>query len=333
VKIFFRILQLALLSSPLLFFGEKIDAVYTWVDGNDPEWQKKKEYWLNLFNSKKNLPKKSISSWRWNNHDELKYSLRSLYKHAPFINHIYIVTMGQRPSWLKPHSNITIVDHKDIFLYPEHLPTFNSQAIESHLHRIPGLCEKYLYLNDDFFFNQNVCPEDFFLKNGLVMEVFENKKLRLDRYPCRNPLTNQIFKGQIFLNKLFGEKTRNYPSHAPHPFKKSFVYRVEQNHPKLFYAASAEKFRDKEIPLTYGFLQHYGQEIGLYVQSDKKCFGVEISNSIDFNGYRLEALERKKGAFFYINDESTLFPLINEQLTIYLDRLFPQPAPWEFDYP
>ena len=46
-----------------------------------------------------------------------------------------------------PHSEIFRPDLKR----KGALPTFNSCAIESQLHRIPGLAECYLYLNDDFF--------------------------------------------------------------------------------------------------------------------------------------------------------------------------------------
>lgn len=43
-----------------------------------------------------------------------------------------------------------------------HLPTFSSPAIESHIHRIPGLSKKVLYLNDDVMFGQPVWPDDFY---------------------------------------------------------------------------------------------------------------------------------------------------------------------------
>ena len=36
------------------------------------------------------------------------------------------------------------------------LPTFNSQAIETMLHRIPGLRSPFIYLNDDFFIGQRL---------------------------------------------------------------------------------------------------------------------------------------------------------------------------------
>ena len=56
---------------------------------------------------------------------------------------------------------MTIVPHETIFVDREHLPTFNSRAIESHLHRIPGLSENFLYFNDDWAFTSDVCPDDF----------------------------------------------------------------------------------------------------------------------------------------------------------------------------
>ena len=83
--------------------------------------------------------------------------------HAPWIRHVYLVTAGQIPHWLNldtPH--LTVVTHEEIFPNKSDLPTFSSPAIEAHLHRIPGLSEKFLYLNDDVFFGQAVWPEDFY---------------------------------------------------------------------------------------------------------------------------------------------------------------------------
>jgi UDP-N-acetylglucosamine-lysosomal-enzyme len=53
---------------------------------------------------------------------------------------------------------------QDIFRNLSHLPTFNAQAIETHIHRIPGLAKSFLYMNDDFFFAQRVELEDFYTK-------------------------------------------------------------------------------------------------------------------------------------------------------------------------
>uniref|UniRef100_A0A6J0UAC7 N-acetylglucosamine-1-phosphotransferase subunits alpha/beta isoform X1 n=2 Tax=Pogona vitticeps TaxID=103695 RepID=A0A6J0UAC7_9SAUR len=104
-----------------------------------------------------------ISASRFEDNEELRYSLRSIERHAPWVRHIFIVTNGQIPSWLNlDNPRITIVTHQDIFQNLSHLPTFSSPAIESHIHRIAGLSQKFIYLNDDVMFGKDVWPDDFY---------------------------------------------------------------------------------------------------------------------------------------------------------------------------
>ena len=104
-----------------------------------------------------------ISASRFADNEELKYSLRSVEKHAPWVRKIFIVTNGQIPSWLNlDNPRLNIVTHEELFLNKSHLPTFSSPAIESHLHRIPGLSPKFIYLNDDVMFADDVWPDDFY---------------------------------------------------------------------------------------------------------------------------------------------------------------------------
>ncbi|KAK8386699.1 hypothetical protein O3P69_017869 [Scylla paramamosain] len=106
---------------------------------------------------------KEIDANRFEDNEELRYSLRSLEQYAPWVRRIFLVTNGQIPHWLNlDHPRLTIVTHQDIFPNASHLPTFSSPAIESHIHRIPGLSEHFLYLNDDVMLMQEVWPEDFF---------------------------------------------------------------------------------------------------------------------------------------------------------------------------
>nr|XP_056702939.1 N-acetylglucosamine-1-phosphotransferase subunits alpha/beta [Euleptes europaea] len=104
-----------------------------------------------------------ISASRFEDNEELRYSLRSIERHAPWVRHIFIVTNGQIPSWLNlDNPRITIVTHQEIFQNVSHLPSFSSPAIESHIHHIPGLSQKFVYLNDDVMFGKDVWPDDFF---------------------------------------------------------------------------------------------------------------------------------------------------------------------------
>ena len=72
--------------------------------------------------------------------NQLKYSLRSIEMFAPWIRKIFIVTNGQIPNWLNlENQRVDVIPHSEIFTRQSDLPTFSSRAIESHLHRIPGL--------------------------------------------------------------------------------------------------------------------------------------------------------------------------------------------------
>ena len=46
------------------------------------------------------------------------------------------------------------------------MPVFSSPAIESHLHRIPGLSKNFIYFNDDVFLGAPTKPEDFMSVTG-----------------------------------------------------------------------------------------------------------------------------------------------------------------------
>ena len=82
---------------------------------------------------------------------------------APWYRDIIIVTNGQIPNWLSlEHTRIRLISHQEIFVDKKHLPTYNSLAIESHLHRIPGLSKKFVYFNDDVALLQPTCYSDFY---------------------------------------------------------------------------------------------------------------------------------------------------------------------------
>jgi UDP-N-acetylglucosamine-lysosomal-enzyme len=107
-----------------------------------------------------------VAENRFFDNDELKYSMKSIEKHAPWIRNVYLVTNGQVPNWLNlSHPKIKLITHEQIFLNKSHLPTFSSPAIESHLHRIKGLSKRFLYFNDDVLLTKTIWPDDFFTKS------------------------------------------------------------------------------------------------------------------------------------------------------------------------
>lgn len=115
-----------------------IDVVYTWVDSDDEKFNEERLKFQNSSTSETLQGKaESTDIARFQSHDELKYSIRSLMKYAPWVNHIYIVTNGQIPKWLDTNNTkVTIIPHSTI-IDSQFLPTFNSHVIESSLYKIP----------------------------------------------------------------------------------------------------------------------------------------------------------------------------------------------------
>jgi len=158
----------------------KIDIVYTWVNGSDPRQQRllretksrlKGEVFIICNSTQKegenNCTKDEETASRFQDNDELKYSLRSVEKFIPWVNHIYLVTNGQVPNWLNlTHPKLTVVTHAEIFRNASHLPSFSSPAIESNIHRIPGLADRFIYFNDDTMIGNEVWPDDFYTQSA-----------------------------------------------------------------------------------------------------------------------------------------------------------------------
>ncbi|XP_053397595.1 N-acetylglucosamine-1-phosphotransferase subunits alpha/beta-like [Mercenaria mercenaria] len=100
---------------------------------------------------------------RFTDNGGLRYSLRSMEKNANWIRHVFVVTNGQVPNWLNVENpRVTIVNHEEIFDHPENLPTFSSLAIEHNIYKIRGISERFIYMNDDMFFGQNVALADLY---------------------------------------------------------------------------------------------------------------------------------------------------------------------------
>src|SRR5690606_13520715 len=142
--------------------------VYTWVNSGDPAWQAAHRRYSGEFEVHN---PSANNAERYIDREELRYSMRTLWMFAPFVRNIYLVTADQRPAWLVDHPRVTLVSHREIFPDPDMLPTFNSHAIESCLHRIPGLSEHFIYLNDDVFLGREVSAHDFFTMAGLPKEI------------------------------------------------------------------------------------------------------------------------------------------------------------------
>lgn len=146
-----------------------IDVVITWVDSSDDVWIKNKSKYTN---------KPIVSSYdlkRFGSDGisqiEIEASTKSVLKNMPWIRKIWIVTDRQVPEFMnkqfKDKNKINIIYHDQFFSPNTIRPTFNSHAIEANIHKISGLSEQFIYINDDFYVTKLCQPSDFFYGDGI----------------------------------------------------------------------------------------------------------------------------------------------------------------------
>ena len=126
--------------------NDKIDAVILFVDMNDSEWREK----YNKYVEEHEIPNKHINNeTRFRDYGSLLGVLRSIDLHMSWINNVFLVVQSesQVPEWVN-RETVKVVLHEE-FIPKEFLPTFNCNTIETHLHLIPNLSEKFIYFNDD----------------------------------------------------------------------------------------------------------------------------------------------------------------------------------------
>ena len=137
-----------------------IDFVVLWVDGSDRSWQAEKaKYEGKILNE-------SNTANRYRDWGLMPYWFRAVEKFAPWVRTIHFVTCGHVPAFLNLDAPKLHHVRHDEFLPAECLPTFSSHAIEMNIHRIPGLAEHFVYLNDDTFLGRPMAETAFF-RDGL----------------------------------------------------------------------------------------------------------------------------------------------------------------------
>ncbi|WP_233254977.1 stealth family protein [Limnohabitans sp. T6-5] len=325
-----------------------IDIVYLWVDGNDSSWRAKRQAALQQLPSDSSaaMARYSNVEGRFRDNHELRYSLRALEKFFPDHGHVYIVTDAQAPDWLRPSDRLTLVDHRD--LMPEaSLPTFDSGHIESWIHHIPGLSERYFYFNDDVFFGAPVQLDDWFHPDGFHVTWSDDPEvsdeaMRMDATSLENAcrlsiqwLSDKARLGSTALREqdpLYQNTFRTF-AHSPRPMLKSILLELEETAPELFAAVRSTVFRSWDKPtIVSDFVLRWALAHGVAsVRPYRHCY---VSTGEGDQDAQLQALVADFGSldFFCINDTTddahTSDPRLQNVLTV-LQSILATPSCFE----
>ena len=315
-----------------------IDAVYTWVDGADPVWLERKARALGDNAWVAGVNEQTANHSRFASRDELRYSMRALHCFAPWVRRIFLVTDNQVPAWLDTdHPHVTVVSHREVFGDTGKLPTFNSQAIESRLHRIPGLAEHFLYLNDDVFLGRPVAPTMFFTPGGLT-RFFPSSAVvdSAPRTPDDPPVNSAGKNNRRLIQEAFGRVLTRKMLHTPHPSRRSVIAEIEQRFAEHVQATAEHQFRHPDdIALLSSLQQYYAYLTGKAAPGAIRYMYADLADPR--TPFRLARLLRDRHLdAFCLNDtdsDAAAAGLQAELLAEFLPNFLPFATPFELAQP
>lgn len=313
--------------------SDPIDVVYTWVDGDTPGYAEllqqyaRRELDLNPNRFRDNL-------------DILKYSLRSLERHAPWMRRLYLVTARpQVPAWLDLEApGLTLLHHEDIF-DPEDLPTFNSFAIVCNLYKIPGVSRRFLYMEDDRLLGRRTEPSDFLARDGRIRiypKLAATDPGRLHESDRLSPWESALAYSNHLLDQRYGRSRRGSLHHAPLVIDTESFASFAAEWEREIERTTSSRFRSKynvapEHMYPY-YLLHESRAVAepkLRVYRDTSYLGLDNLWPLTYIGLRHLKLRRPK--FFCLNDNfgEHPHPVSVRMARRFLEASYPEPSRFE----
>lgn len=323
----------------MFLHNQKIDIVYTWVNNKDPIWIKKRNFY-----SLESIETEANNNARFEDNEELKYSLRSLEKNASWINNIFIITDNQVPNWLNTkHPKIKIINHSNI-IPKEYLPIFNSISLDHSIINIPELSEFFLYACDDMFFAKKITSSFFYAWDGLPIfrfnGFFDKNSIGLHSRICF--YTEECFKNTY---KKYN-KLNMYAHHNIDGYRKSDLIKCQQVFKEEINNSIKSRFRtasniERTIYALYCIFNKRGHYKGVYrtdiylpffknktfnfikkyYRPDTVVIPITNSNYDDFFTDKIK--------LFCINDEETATSSDRLRAKIFLEKYFPEKSQFE----
>lgn len=306
------------------------DLVYMWVDGADPAWRARKAAATGIAPDDSDTDGRA----RYVSNDELRYSLRSAARFAPWIRRVFIVTDRQTPEWLDTtNPRVRVVDHSEI-LPPEARPCFNSNVIEYFLYRIPGLAPRFLLANDDMFFGAPVSEEFFFAPDGLPIVRLKRRGGKLF-YRLKKLFglgfglyRRTIYRAALLVERRTGKFNGSIPHHNIDAYLRDDVREAME---EVFGDEVRRTQRNRtraEDDLQRAAISLWAVATGRahlrYVRTGRE--GVRLSAH---KRNLAERIERLKPSLFCLNDSHRVTDADRARIAPFLQALFPEPSEFE----
>lgn len=284
----------------------------------------------------------------------LKYWFRGVEKYAPWVRHVFFVTDQQCPPWLNTsHPKLRLVDHQD-FIPAAYLPTFNSNSLDLHLHRIKGLSEQFVYFNDDVFLLQPTVQEDFF-RSGLpcdaavlspvvvsgwddVGSTVTNNLCLINRHFTKGSVMRKHFRqfynlryGTSLLRTLCLSPWRHLVGFQNHHVAQSFLKQtfeeVWESEPQILHETCSHRFRNYKLDVNQWLMRYWQFTTGQFAPvAPRKWKDLPLAQTEE----TAHAIKSQRYQRICINDSAIdSFEQTRDAIIAAFDHLLPTPCSFE----
>ena len=162
--------------------------------------------------------------------DDLKYSMRSVLHHCRgWYRKVFLLLDDDEdiPAWLNQENDkLVIVQHSE-FIPKEFLPTYNSNVIDSYIHKVPGLSNHFIVSDDDTFICKRIAnPIGVFFHRSDGLPIVRHYEGR-DRHSLRPSKIGFVTMWQDAHRKYAIKYTRI--QHHVQPFYKPLIEKYERD--------------------------------------------------------------------------------------------------------
>lgn len=310
-----------------------VDYVITWVTQDDRDWRA--AFAACYAKTSPHDPDGSPDTYgasRFRDNGELRFAMRSVHDNLPWIRTLHIVSNCRPPDWLDlSHPRLNWVTHEEI-LEAAVLPTFNSHVIETALHRIDGLSERFIYGNDDFMIARPLDPARFFTPSGQSVSFLEQGGMVTGKVKPNAPdYLNASRRSSRLLAKEYGVLATRLHRHSPFALRKSVLFAMETRFHAAIEETRTHRFRDRNDVNLTSFLYHHaavcsgdaveGEVHDIFVRNSDLRWRAQLSRAVRDG---CDTLCVNDGGDYGGGDWQ-------RGLSKSLRRLFPNAAPWEKD--
>jgi len=315
--------------------SEPLDLVYTWVDDSFPGYlDELNQYVADKRDTNPNRTRDNL--------DIIRYSLRSVARNLSGIRKIYFLTCRpQLPAWLNTdHPQIEVVHHDQI-MDPAILPTYNSFAIVSHLHLLPGLSRRFVYFEDDMLAMSPKLLEGLFAPDGRPLVHLDRRWVApLDKLNPKtsSPWNLSLANADGALARRFGLGPRRHIIHGPQVMQIEVAQAMWEEYGDLIATTHASRFRGSDNVVSEFLCQHLAIETGAAVQASDAASAmmqgyVSIENFAPWTWLQLRRVTRRKPLSVTLNDSfgEAPNPRVEAMVRARLQAWFPEPCAYERD--